>query len=79
MFLSAIPEQDAREALLKAHTGPEIIEMIAQEAFLYYPDGLGRSKLTNVFLERKLQVSGTARNWNTVTKLLNLAEQFERL
>ncbi len=77
MFLSDNPTLDAMVDLMELHIGPETIHIMGMEAYLYYPDGLGRSKLTNAFIERKLKVSGTARNWNTVTKLLALAKQFE--
>jgi uncharacterized protein (DUF1697 family) len=38
----------------------------------YYPAGYGTSKLTSTFLERKLGVRATGRNWNTVQKLAEL-------
>lgn len=37
--------------------------------YIDYPAGVGVSKLTNVALERCLNVRGTARNWNTIGKL----------
>ena len=52
--------------------GREVIKPAGRELFIYYPDGQGRSKLTNAFIEKKLGMRGTARNWNTVTKLLTL-------
>jgi uncharacterized protein (DUF1697 family) len=33
------------------------------------------SKLTNTLIERRLGVKATARNWNTVNRLLALARQ----
>ncbi len=39
------------------------------EAYIFYPSGIGRSRATNVFIEKKLGVRGTGRNWNTVLKL----------
>jgi uncharacterized protein (DUF1697 family) len=77
MFLSDVPTLENAHALLEAHTGPETFHIDGTEVYLYYPEGLGRSKLTNALIERKLQVLGTARNWNTVTKLLALADSFE--
>jgi uncharacterized protein (DUF1697 family) len=74
MFLAAAPSAQAQAALLKAHSGPEMIEIRGPEIYLYYPNGVGRSKLTSTFIESKLGTSGTARNWNTVTKLLELGE-----
>jgi uncharacterized protein (DUF1697 family) len=43
--------------------GRERVQVKGRHAFVYYPDGQGRSKLT---------LAGTARNWNTVTKLAAL-------
>jgi uncharacterized protein (DUF1697 family) len=73
MFLSDEPSKEAQAALRAAHAGPEEIRFAGRELYLYYPNGMGRSKLTNAVIERKLGVTATARNWNTVTKLLELA------
>jgi uncharacterized protein (DUF1697 family) len=48
------------------------------EVYLYYPNGVGRSKLTNAFLENRLDVAGTARNWNTLKKLVEIGATLER-
>lgn len=42
-------------------------------AYVYYPDGQGRSKLTFTILTRHLGAGATGRNWNTVLKLAALA------
>jgi uncharacterized protein (DUF1697 family) len=39
-----------------------------------YPQGYGKSKFTNNYIESKLQVSGTTRNWNTIQKLLAMMQ-----
>ena len=36
------------------------------------PNGMGRTKLTIDYFEKRLGTQGTARNWNTVNKLLDL-------
>lgn len=77
MFLRAFPDAEAIDDLITTHTGPELIHPDGQTLYLYYPDGMGRSKLSNVLIEKKLKISGTGRNWNTVTKLSALAEGFE--
>jgi uncharacterized protein (DUF1697 family) len=46
-----------------------------REAYLHTPGGYGKSKLSGLFVEQQLQVAATARNWNTVTKLLDLASR----
>ena len=40
-----------------------------REIFLFFPDGYGRTKLSNNFFERKLGVPATTRNWKTVNTL----------
>jgi len=73
MALKVAPDADAIDALRAAYRGPESIHVHGREAYLVYPNGVGRSKLTGSLLERKLGVTGTARNWNTVLKLTALA------
>jgi uncharacterized protein (DUF1697 family) len=72
IFLATFPDPTAQEALLKAYAGPEEIHFRGKEMHIYYPDGMGRSKLSHSFIEKKLKTSGTARNWNTVLKLQEL-------
>lgn len=62
------------QTLLQTHTGPEKLYPQGRELYIFYTDGIGRSKLDNALIERRLKAAGTARNWNTVTKLLALAE-----
>jgi uncharacterized protein (DUF1697 family) len=70
MFLSDRPDEAAQQKLLSAYNGPEEMVVIDRELYIYYPEGIGRSKLTNALIEKHLKVAGTGRNWNTVTKLL---------
>ena len=72
MFLGSCPAERAMRDLQASFPGPEEFHASGEELFLYYPNGLGRSKLSNVYLERKLGTYGTTRNWNTVTRLLTL-------
>ena len=74
IFLASDPISTALEDIKKTYTGPEEIHIIGKEAFIYYPEGQGRSKLTNTFLEKKLKTVGTARNWNTVLRLQKMME-----
>jgi uncharacterized protein (DUF1697 family) len=60
-------------ALQKAIVGREIVRAIGRCAYIVYPDGIGRSKLTAAMIEKKLGTRGTGRNWNTVLKLTALA------
>jgi uncharacterized protein (DUF1697 family) len=60
-------------ALQKAIVGREIVRANGRCAYIVYPDGIGRSKLTAAMIEKKLGTRGTGRNWNTVLKLAALA------
>jgi uncharacterized protein (DUF1697 family) len=54
------------------YSGPEPFHVDGRELYVDFVEGVGRSKLTTALIERSLGVSGTARNWNTVNKLLAL-------
>jgi uncharacterized protein (DUF1697 family) len=45
------------------------VRLGAQLLYLVYPDGIGVSKLTAALIEKKIGVTGTARNWNTAQKI----------
>ena len=53
-------------------SGPERLEVGDRVLYISYPDGQWRSKVTGATIERTLGTRGTARNWNTVMKLLTL-------
>ena len=74
MFLVTHPISTALEDIQKTYTGPEELYIMGQEVYIYYPEGIGRSKLTNTFLEKKLKTMGTARNWNTVLRLQQMMQ-----
>lgn len=74
-FLADAPTAAAKTALREAcSVAPENIHLGENELYAYYENGVIASKLSKVPIERKLGVAATARNWNTVTKLLELAE-----
>ncbi len=73
MFLKEEPRAGGVEALRAAITGPEVVRTHGKEAYIVYPAGQGRSRLTNALIETKLGTRGTARNWNTVRKVGALA------
>jgi uncharacterized protein (DUF1697 family) len=80
MFLSAVPDAAAQAALRKWHKDKELKELLelrGPEIYLYYPDGVGRSKLTGAVIESKLDTAGTARNWNTLLKLVEVGRSLE--
>lgn len=73
MPLKAAPSQGTLEGLRAAIKGHETVELDSSQLYITYPDGIGRSKLTNELIEKKLGTRGTARNWNTVLKIAEAA------
>ncbi|MGE4288078.1 MAG: DUF1697 domain-containing protein [Salinivirgaceae bacterium] len=53
--------------------GKEKMFIGTDEAYLYLPENAARSKLSNLFLERKLEITATTRNLNTMKKLVELS------
>jgi uncharacterized protein (DUF1697 family) len=74
MFMKTAPRARDVQALQAAVQGPERIRWAGKQLYVVYPEGIGRSKLTSILIERKLGVRGTGRNWNTVLKLAALCE-----
>jgi len=68
------PAVDAVQELQKAIKGREVVQVIGRCAYIVYPDGIGRSRLTGATIDKKLGTSGTGRNWNTVLKLGGLTQ-----
>jgi len=76
-FFVSDPGREARNEAQNIKADPEELWIEGREAYVYYPNGLARPKIPWMLLERMLQVAGTGRNWNTVTKLLEIAEKLE--
>ena len=76
MTLAQKAKASAKASLAKVYSGPEEIEIKGANVYVTYPNGIGKSKLTNALLEKHIGV-GTARNWNTLTKLLAIAEELD--
>lgn len=72
-FTKSAPVAGAGAALAAAVKGRERTALVGREAYLVYPDGIGRSRLTAPVIEKALGVTGTARNWKTVQALGALA------
>lgn len=73
VFLKSRPRPAGAAALEAAVRGPERARVEGSHAYVVYPNGIGRSKVTLPLIERHLGVRGTARNWNTVGRVEALA------
>jgi uncharacterized protein (DUF1697 family) len=72
-FLEAEPDPEVLERISALKAEPERLVAIGRELYAWHPDGIGRSKLWAKLAGSGLGVRATARNWTTVTTLLEMA------
>src|SRR5207249_1907885 len=77
MFMKGAPDARSVKALQAAIDGPELVRASGRHAYIVYPTGIGRSRLTGALVEKTLGGRGTLRNWNTVLKLREAARSLE--
>jgi uncharacterized protein (DUF1697 family) len=76
-FLVAETTREACEQVLKMKIEPEELRFSCRELYIICPNGVGQPKLPIVTIFKILKTPRTARNWNSVTKLLEMAEAME--
>ncbi|HVN31387.1 MAG TPA: DUF1697 domain-containing protein [Thermoanaerobaculaceae bacterium] len=72
MFFKDVPGRVGVRALQAAITGPEVVRVVGRQAYITYPEGFARSRLTTGLIDNKLGTRCTGRNWNTVLKIAAL-------
>ncbi|MEH0820092.1 MULTISPECIES: DUF1697 domain-containing protein [unclassified Micromonospora] len=72
-MLSSDPGADKQAALAAPPGETGTLTLLGRDVFVHVPDGYGRSKLSNAFVEKKTGVAGTTRNWRSVLKLRDMA------
>ncbi len=78
-FLGGFPEAEALKKLHAIKADPEELHINGRELYIYFPDGVGRTKLPWASIEKILKVPGTARNWTSVVKMIEIADTLELL
>src|SRR5258708_26828187 len=75
-FFASDPGAEARAKMMSIQAGPEEVRVDGREVYVYFPDGMGKSKLWPLIEKtlKALKTPGTGRNWNTVMKLAEMAE-----
>lgn len=76
-FLVGEPGPEAKVLLRNLKPHDEELHLIGRELYIYFPNGSGQSKLPWASLAKLLKTSGTARNLNSVVKMLEIAQQME--
>jgi uncharacterized protein (DUF1697 family) len=73
-LLSNAPDPEKVKVLLEGNYGNTTFNYLDKTIYLYTPEGYGTTKLSNTFIENKLKVSATTRNWKTMLALQELVE-----
>ena len=68
------PKQDLIAQLARIELANEQIAIASNCAYVFAPQGYGRAKLNNNFIERKLQVVATTRNYKTMHRLIRISK-----
>lgn len=73
-FLSDKPSEENINKLGAVNYSPEEYFIDQKLIYLYYPNGIGKAKLSNHLFENKLKVAATTRNWKTINKLFEMTK-----
>jgi uncharacterized protein (DUF1697 family) len=74
-FLETKPSTALLRQLEEVAAPTERVVAHGREIYAWHPEGVARSKLWAALAGKGLGVTATARNWTTVTKLLELADE----
>ncbi|MFZ1720443.1 MAG: DUF1697 domain-containing protein [Candidatus Moraniibacteriota bacterium] len=72
-LLSDTPNQGVMDEIMAGEYGVDECILSGKVAYLYCPNGYGKTKLSNSFFEKQTKLIATTRNWKTVSKLLDLS------
>ncbi len=74
-FVSKELTSSALDELKISQFKPDEASIDSTRIYIKYDIGAGKTKLDQKYIEKKLNVTGTMRNWNTVTQLLKIFEE----
>jgi uncharacterized protein (DUF1697 family) len=75
VFLAEDPGKSRAATLDPNRSPPDRFVVRGREVYLSCPNGVGKTKLTNAWLDAKLGTISTARNWKTVLKLVEMCDE----
>ena len=73
-FISKELSSSAINELKISQFKPDEAVIDGNKIFIKYDVGAGKTRLDQKYIEKKLNVTATIRNWNTITKLLEMYE-----
>jgi uncharacterized protein (DUF1697 family) len=75
IFLHDTPSDSQIQKVANIDYPPDKFRIIGKDIFIYCPNGFGRTKIYTNFFERKMGVTGTGRNWKTITTISGIIEK----
>jgi uncharacterized protein (DUF1697 family) len=75
VFLSEKPDPKLLREIDTEQFEPERFHVHGREIYVWLPQGVQKARLTHAFWEKRLHLTATSRNWNTVEKLLAVADE----
>ncbi len=75
-FVSTVLKSEAINDLKISNFKPDDAIIDANRIYIKYHIGAGKTQLDQKYIEKKLTVIATIRNWNTVSKLLEMYADF---
>lgn len=73
MCLASMPTAAQVASLDPERSIPDEFVVQGDNVYLHLPNGAARSKLTTAYFDKKLGTTSTVRNWNTLSKLIELS------
>ena len=77
IHLMGAPDLEMLKQLQSDHNIPEKMSLTGEVLYVHYVNGYGRSKIHGNGIERKLKVTATARNHNTMKHLAQMLEKLK--
>ena len=74
-FVSIALRSESINDLKISQFKPDEASIDGNRIFIKYAVGAGKTRLDQKYIEKKLNVTATIRNWNTVTQLLKIYEE----
>jgi len=74
-FVSTTLRSESINDLKMSQVKPDEASIDASRIYIKYSVGAGKTRFDQKYIEKKLNVTATIRNWNTVTQLLKLYEE----
>jgi uncharacterized protein (DUF1697 family) len=74
-FLSEMPTRESTDRCMTFQNDIDEFIILNKEVYILIHKKYGETKFNNSFLEKKLKVDATTRNWATVNKLISMGKE----